>query len=207
MRRSDKRAEHPDLTGHILSSVEVGHLGIITPEGRPRVIPVNFVADGTTIYFHGAAAGQKYEALVGSPLVCFNVSIAYSVIPSFWLAAENARGATQFYESVQIDGRASVVTDRSEKAVALQLLMLKYQPEGGFREITPHDEFYRKALEETAVIRIEAEKVETKVNLGQQHSDRVRRDLIGRLEQRGTEADVRTAAAMRAMLDGGDPVR
>jgi len=199
MRRSEKKATHPDVTENVLKA-EVGYLGFVTAEGLPRVAPLDFVADGTTVYFHGATAGEKYEALRGSPKVCFSVSVPYSVIPSYWLAAENARGATHYYESVQIDGAVTLIEDPHEKAVALQLLMLKYQSEGQFRLITADDPFYRTTLEETAVFRIDAEHVETRVNLGQSHSVRVRMQLIEKLEERGTRTDLRTAAAMRAML-------
>ncbi len=199
MRRSEKRATDPDVTENVLNA-EVGYLGFVTAEGTPRVVPLDFVVDRTTVYFHGATAGEKYEALRDSAKVCFSVSVPYSVIPSYWLAAENARGATHFYESVQIDGAVTLIEDRHEKAVALQLLMLKYQSEGQFRLITADDPFYRKTLEETAVFRIDAERVATKVNLGQTHSVAVRRQLIEKLEERGTQTDLRTAAAMRAML-------
>ena len=207
MRRADKLAAKSDVAERVLAKAEVGYLGLITTSGRPRVIPVDFAVDSGVVYFHGALTGEKYDALVTSPPVCFSVSIAYSVIPSHWLADENARGANHYYESVQIDGRGSVVTDRSQKAAALQLLMEKYQPEGGFRPISAEDPFYRKVIEETAVFRIDAERMETKVNMGQNHSERVQREVVDRLEERGTVTDRLTAALIEEMLDEPDPAR
>jgi len=188
----------------VLAAAEVGYVALVKPDGRPRVIPVNFVADGLSILFHGAIHGEKFDVLEPGAEVCFNAALVYSVIPSHWLTAENVRGANHYFMSVQVDGRGETVEDRGDKARVLQLLMEKYQPEGQFRAITVDEPFYAEVLAVTAIFRIEAAAVSTRVNMGQNRPERVRRMVIDRLEERGTPVDLRTAEAMRRMLAGGE---
>ena len=188
----------------VLTTAEVGYLALVKPDGRPRVAPVDFVADGTTIYFHGATDGEKHAVMAPGADVCFQAALIYSVIPSHWLTAQNARGANHYFMSVQIDGRVNEVGEPGEKARALQLLMEKYQPEGQFLPITVDEPFYAKALPATAVFRVGAVTVSTRINMGLNRSERVRRMIIDRLEERGTPVDRRTAETMRRMLTDGE---
>ena len=200
MRRKEFNTNNDEVVKEILDTAEVGYLGILTPGGYPRVVPVNFVRLDNTIYFHSAPEGEKYESLKVSDKVTFHVSIPLAVIPSYWISVKSAGGATQFYKSVQIDGRAFFVEDLPEKAKILQKLMAKYQPEGGFKEIKPDDKMYTNLLTKTAVIGINAEKVTAKVKVGQQYPEERRRALIEKLEERGRESDLITAGEIRKTL-------
>ena len=200
MRRSEYHTDDPRIIDSILRSSQIGYLGIVTPDGYPRVVPLNFVAEDRTIFFHGAVEGEKFTVLYSKPKVTFNVSQPYSFVPSYWLTKDHAGGASMLYRSVQINGQASVINDVVESAHALQLLMEKHQPEGGFRPITPEEDTYRKLLEETAVFRIDPDRVECRVKLAQDKPEATRRELITRLEERGQGMDLQTAAEIRRML-------
>jgi len=184
----------------ILDTAEVGYMGVLTPDGYPRVVPVNFVRVGEIIYLHGANEGEKYESLKASDKVTFLVSVPLSVIPSYWISVKSAGGATQFFKSVQMNGRAFFVEALTEKAAVLQKLMDKYQPEGGFKEITHNDKMYTNLLKNTAVIGIRAEKVTVKVKVGQQYPEERRRALIEKLEDRDRGVDRATAEEVRKTL-------
>ncbi len=199
-RKTETHCSDRAVIEDILRTAQIGSLGIIVSDGYPRVVPVNYVSEGTTVYFHGALKGEKYEALLQSSKVTFSVYTPYSVIPSFWLAEENALGATQFFKSVQINGRASVVEDVDEKARALQMLMDKYQPEGRFKAVTSAEKLYEKVLGKTLIIRIAPERVTARLKFGQNYPESTRRALIAKLEDRKQGGDLDTAAEIRRTL-------
>ena len=55
-------------------------------------------------------------------------------------------------------------------------------------------------MRQTAVFRIDPERTTVKIKLGQQLSEKTRRDLIQRLEARNQALDRATAAAIRKTL-------
>ena len=200
MRRSEFSTEDLSVIEQVLTTAVVGYLGINTREGYPRVVPVNFASEKSTVYFHGALEGEKAELIREEPLVTFHANVQYSVIPSYWLAEKHASGATMFFKSVQIDGMAAVVRDPREKARVLQLLMEKYQPEGGYRAISDEDPMYQKPIAETLVVRVDPVRVVAKVKLGQNYPAATRQKLIQRLEERAEGPDLETAREMKSLL-------
>ncbi|MFZ5981641.1 MAG: pyridoxamine 5'-phosphate oxidase family protein [Candidatus Zixiibacteriota bacterium] len=204
MRRNEFYTDDKKIIDEILDRTEVGYLGLITFDNQPRVVPVDFVRIEDIVYFHGASEGEKFESLRGSDKVTFHVSISLAVIPSYWISVKSAGGATHFFKSVQIDGRAFMVEDLKEKAKILQKLMEKYQPEGGFKEITPDDKMYTNLLRVTAVTGIKPERVNAKIKVGQNYPVERRRELINKLLERGREIDKVTAEAIRETFNGGN---
>lgn len=182
----------------------VGQLGLLTQDGYPRVIPVNFIADGDIIYFHGAVHGEKFGLLSDGPPVTFSMYIPYSVIPSYWIAGDNAGGATMYFKSVLIKGRCLIADSAVEKVHALQLLMDKYQPEGGYLPITLENPDYRSLLEKTAVFRIEPDQIHLKVKFHQKKSREFKLAVIRHLEKRRRGPDLATAEVLRSMLESGE---
>ncbi|MBI5179446.1 MAG: pyridoxamine 5'-phosphate oxidase family protein [Nitrospinae bacterium] len=185
----------------VLSTAPVGQVGIVDAQGYPRVAPLNFVWHGGKVYFHGAMAGEKFSYFKNAECkVAFSADLPYSSIPSYWIAEKYACPATIFFKSVHIKGKGSVVEDAREKAEALQKLMEKYQPEGGFAPITPDDPLYQKPLAETAVFRIDPEQTEVKSKFAQNRPAEVRRALIAKLEERDRGMDRATADEIRKTL-------
>lgn len=178
-----------------------GFLGITTPDGWPSVVPVNFVHLDGRIYFHGASEGEKMASLDADPRVTFTVVRDLSVVPSYYRDSRFACPATQYYQSVMIRGRARFVETAEEKARALQALMEKLQPEGGYEPITAAAPNYLKSLRMTAVTAIEIERITGKFKLGQNLPRRLRTSVADRLEQRGCPIDGATAELIRRDLD------
>ncbi|MFQ5500018.1 MAG: pyridoxamine 5'-phosphate oxidase family protein [Candidatus Zixiibacteriota bacterium] len=200
MRRTNFLTDNNQVICELLNESEVGQLGIITDDGYPRVVPVNFVAEGTTVFFHGADEGEKFSVLIRNPKVTFSVSKPYSIIPSYWLAKDYACPATALYKSVQINGMIRIIDDLLEKARVLNLLMDKLQPEGGYKTIDPSEKMYAAALSKVQVFRIETEHFSAKSKFAQNKPESVRRELIVRLEQRNQGMDRVTAGEIAKTL-------
>ncbi|HOX26056.1 MAG TPA: pyridoxamine 5'-phosphate oxidase family protein [Candidatus Krumholzibacteria bacterium] len=202
MRRHELQSREPDLFQEA-ARCEVGYLGLVTPDGTPRVVPLNFAAVGQALYFHGALAGEKWDLLKDGARVSFMMALPYSVIPSYWTAKEYACPATHFFKSVDARGVCGPVAEPAEKARGLQALMEKYQPEGGFRTITAADPQYAKALRAVGVFRIDVESWTGKVKFGINEPARLRRVWIARLRERGQPRDLATAIEIEKQLPPG----
>ncbi|HPF71643.1 MAG TPA: pyridoxamine 5'-phosphate oxidase family protein [Candidatus Krumholzibacteria bacterium] len=195
MRRRELASDDPALFTEVAARAEVGYLVIVTAEGWPRAVGLNFCAVDGRIYFHGALAGEKHAAcaLPGGARAGFTMTVPYSMIPSYWSAPGYACPATHFFKSVEIKGRCGLVDDPAEKARALQALMDKYQPEGGFDPIDPAEPRYAKALQGVGVYRLEAESWTGKAKFGQNEPAKLRRRFIEELRRRAGPMDRETA--------------
>jgi len=202
VRRQELASDDPALFREAADRCEVGYLGLVTADGTPRVVPLNFAALDTAIYFHGAPAGEKHALLEGGARVSFLMALPYSLIPSYWTAPEHACPATHYFKSVDARGVCAVVDDLQEKARALQALMRKYQPEGKHRPIDAGDPIYLKPLRGVGVFRIAVESWTGKVKFGVNEPERIRRVLIAGLRERGRPLDLATALEIERTLGG-----
>jgi uncharacterized protein len=196
MRRSDFLHTDDELFQEVARHCQVGYLGLVTAEGFPRSVALNFVAIGKNIYFHGALAGEKFGIITGGVKAGFTMARELSYIPSNWTGPRYACPATQLYKSVEIKGRCVEVEDLSEKAGALQALMKKHQPEDSFVGITADEKIYRKALRQTGVFRVDVESWTGKVRLFQEKPTAFRKKIMEKLEQRGLPGDRETLEEM-----------
>jgi nitroimidazol reductase NimA-like FMN-containing flavoprotein (pyridoxamine 5'-phosphate oxidase superfamily) len=189
----------PTMIHAILDQAAYGTLAVNEGE-TPYAVPVNFARIGEDIYFHGALSNRKMKALRANPQVSFSVVESYAVIASFFSSTEgSACPATHFFKSVSIDGVASIVESREEKAAMFTTLMQKLQPEGGYKPFT--EESYDKVLRATAVVKITPSTTRAKFKFGQ-HLDEERFEMIiTHLQQRGTAKDLETVALMKALRE------
>ena len=112
----------------LLASCPVGRLGTLRADGYPTVKPLNFAYDDGKIFFHGAREGEKIEDIGREPRVCFEIDVALGYVP----ARQQGCQATYRYESVIVRGTARILENQKERLAALDALMRKYQPEGGY---------------------------------------------------------------------------
>ena len=201
MRRRDyEMAERVEME-QLLATAEHGYLGLVTEDGWPMAVPLNFVFADGRIYFHGASEGEKMLSLEHQARVTFTVAEGFAIVPSYFRDPKLACPATQYYKCVMIRGTARVVSEVAEKAAALQALMTKLQPEGGHEPITADNPLYRKSLKTTAVVAIEIRRMTGKFKFGQNLPKSTRRLVAERLEGRGCPLDLETAGAMRRYND------
>jgi uncharacterized protein len=158
MRASQKEIKDREVLRELLSQCRVGRLGTSGQDGYPRIKPLNFVYLGEKIYFHSAQEGEKMEDIQRDSRVCFEVDLPIAYVKSIGIPCR----ADYLYRSIIIKGRARIVEEREERLAALNGLMKKYQPEGGYGSF-PEDK-----LALTAVVRIDIEELTGKEDLGKE---------------------------------------
>jgi nitroimidazol reductase NimA-like FMN-containing flavoprotein (pyridoxamine 5'-phosphate oxidase superfamily) len=200
VRRLELASGDPALFAEVARRCEVGYLTLVTADGYPRSIALNFAAVGETIYFHGALQGEKFQIIQAAPRAGFTIVVPYSFIPSHWSAPRYACPATHFFKSVEIRGVCSAVTDPAEKAQGLGALMEKHQPEGGYDPIDPAVPVYAKALEHVGVFKVRPDSWTGKVKFGQNEPENLRRIFVAKLRERGGPMDEETAREIEKTL-------
>jgi nitroimidazol reductase NimA-like FMN-containing flavoprotein (pyridoxamine 5'-phosphate oxidase superfamily) len=201
MRRDELGCDDPALLAEIANTCEVGHLALLTPDG-PRSVALNFALAENAIWYHGAQDGEKFEAVAAGARCGFTMVLAHSLIPSYWSAPAHACPATHFFKSAEVRGTCAPVTAPEDKAVGLQALMEKYQPEGGFTPISADLPMYRGALKGVGVYRLAVESWTGKLKFGQNEPEKLRRLWVEKLRERGTPVDLATAAEIAKSLPG-----
>ncbi len=105
------------------------------------------------------------------------------------------------YISVIIKGNASIVSDKEEKTNALNGLMEKYQPEGGYEPIRPDMD----VLKEVEVIKIVPESLRGKYKIGQNMDMKSRIDLARKIFERNTPTSKETLDIMGFKIIDDEP--
>ena len=105
----------------LLNKSRRGVLAVNGEDGYPYAIPVNYLYDKETqkIYFHGARAGYKVDALRKSDKVCFTVYGNETVREEAW---------APFVQSVVVFGRCHLLEAGPGATALLKQLAEKYYP-------------------------------------------------------------------------------
>ena len=122
------------------------------------------------------------------------------VIPSYWVHTEYAGSATAYHRSVLFECAATVFRDPAMLAEQQRRLLARYQPEGGFRSVSPDDLLYRAALNQLAAVKLAVTGCWAKFKLGQNRPPEARRAVIAELRRRGRPNDARAADALEWTL-------
>jgi nitroimidazol reductase NimA-like FMN-containing flavoprotein (pyridoxamine 5'-phosphate oxidase superfamily) len=195
MRRSDFDSKDELRLKALLDKTPIGSLGLLSTEGWPLVIPLNFVWFDESICFHGADDGEKFKLMQmgeNAPAT-FSVYREFSLLPSYWIARDYACPATTLFRSALFKGHAQIIQDIEKKAAMLEAFMQKFQPEGNYRTITTGDVLYKKALEETIAFRIDAKDWSFKEKFLQHKPLDFRKRIVEKLRERGHPVDLATA--------------
>jgi uncharacterized protein len=75
-------------------------------------------------------------------------------------------------------------------------LLARYQPEGGFRPVTPDDPMYRGAIHHIAAVRLDVRARRAKFKLAQNRPPEIRARIADELRKRGRPSDERAAEAL-----------
>jgi len=155
-----------------LNQEHTGHISSIDKNGYPQIIPMNFVYLDDAIYMHSHTKGEKLENIRNNQKVGFEVDRELEFLPSYFEDPKDASLADTLYISVVIKGIGQIIDDRSEKTRALNGLIKKYQPEGGYEPIRPD----MQVLDEVAIIKVTPETIRGKYKIGQdlRKDDRVK---------------------------------
>lgn len=154
MRRKDKERDAA-FAWQVLRDAPYVTLAMTGADGAPYCVPVNHVADesGSSVYFHCAGAGRKWELLEKEPRVCLSAVSKAELIPG---------ELTTAYDSAIAEGRAVVVQDPEEKHRALMLLVKALDP----ASLTRAELCSQQTLSHTMLVRIAVEHLAGKQSFG-----------------------------------------
>ena len=184
-----------------LSSQQTGRISSIDENGYPQIIPMNFVFINDAVYMHSHIRGEKLDNIRRNKKVGFEVDKSLEFLPSYFSDPTDASLADTLYISVVIKGNGSIVSDKEEKTTALNELIKKYQPEGGYEPIKPEME----VLKEVEVIKIVPESLKGKYKIGQNMDMKSRIDLARQILKRNSPTAKETLDIMGFEIIDGEP--
>ena len=183
-----------------LNDEHVGRISSIDVNGFPQIIPMNFVFLNDAIYMHSHVKGEKLDNISNNDKVGFESDRELEFLPSYFEDPHNASLADTLYISVVIKGIASFVSDRSEKTLALNGLMKKYQPEGNYDPL----ESTMRVLDAVSVIKVTPKSLHGKYKIGQHMSSNDRMVLAKKILERNSPTAQTTLKIMGfEVIDGG----
>ena len=162
---------------------------------------MNFVFINDVVYMHSHIKGEKLENIKRNQKVGFEVDKSLEFLPSYFSDPTDASLADTLYISVIIKGNASIVLDREEKTIALNGLMKKYQPEGGYEPIKPEMD----VLDEVVVIKIVPESLRGKYKIGQHMDRKSRVNLAKQIMERNSPTAKETLDIMGFEIIDNEP--
>lgn len=101
----------------ILQNGTTGTLAVLGDDDYPYAVPINYFYEDNKIYFHGAKAGHKIDAIKKHNKVSFCVIAQDDLITEEF---------TTYFKSVVAFGTARVMEDDAEKRNAIEKLTTKY---------------------------------------------------------------------------------
>lgn len=121
-------------------------MSMIRLDGTPYGLPLSLIrSNRRTFYFHCADEGDKLDCIRANPIV--SLSAVSRCTPKFEAEKKNF---TMYYDSAIALGEAEIVTDNSEKIMALRLLCQRFLP----KHMENFDEAIKRSLERTVVVKI-----------------------------------------------------
>ena len=175
-----------------LNSEHVGRIASVDENGFPQVIPMNFVFLNDAIYMHSHTKGEKLDNIRNNSKVGFEVDRELEFLPSYFEDPKDASLADTLYISVIIKGNGLIIEDRSEKTVALNALMQKYQPEGKYEPLTSQ----MQVVDEVAIIKVIPNSITGKYKIGQNLRPEDRIELAKRIFERNSPTAINTLKVM-----------
>jgi uncharacterized protein len=185
-----------------LNDENTGRISSIDKNGFPQIIPMNFVFLNNAVYIHSHIKGEKIENIRHNSKVGFEVDRNLEFLPSYFFDPNDASLADTLYISVVIKGDASIITDAKEKALALNGLMKKYQPEGKYEPMNEGME----VLDAVAVIKIIPKEMNGKYKIGQNMTIQKRIELAENILKKNSKTALETLEVMGFTIEEGKPV-
>jgi uncharacterized protein len=157
-RKRERMTYDADVVHAILDEAFVCHLGFVSSEGEPQVLPTLHVRLGDVLYVHGSTGSRPLRA--GRPdglPVCVTATLLDGVVYARSHFAHSAR-----YRSVVAHGVAHPVTDPDEVRKVLHALVDKFGAGRADDSRAPT----AKELAQTAVLALPLREVSAKVRTG-----------------------------------------
>ncbi|HJM46166.1 MAG TPA: pyridoxamine 5'-phosphate oxidase family protein, partial [Candidatus Nitrosopelagicus sp.] len=129
--------------------------------------------------------------------VGFEVDRNLEFLPSYFSDPEDASLADTLYISVVIKGEAQLVEGNEEKALALNGLMKKYQPEGQYKPMNKD----MSVLDATAVIKIIPKEMNGKYKIGQNMNKEEKIELANKIKNKNSKTSKETLEIMGFVIE------
>ena len=189
-----------DKIKEFLNNESTGRIASLDENGYPQIIPMNFIFNNNVIYMHSHTRGEKLQNIQKNDKVGFEVDKNLEFLPSYFSDPNDASLADTFYISIVIKGKATIVTDKNEKTLALNGLMEKYQPEGGYEPINTQ----MNVLDEVAVIKINPNSIRGKYKIGQNLKNDAKIELARKIFERNSVTSKNTLETMGFSISNDD---
>jgi uncharacterized protein len=158
LRRKRERASYErEVIDAILDEALIAHLGIVSPDGQPVVVPMLHARCGDVVYCHGSVASRTLRAMREGMPACLTVSLIDGLV-----LARSAMHHSANYRSAMILGVAHAVEDEAEKQAALRAIVEHIVP-GRAEHIRGPSENELKA---TSVLALPIEEASAKIRTG-----------------------------------------
>ena len=144
MRRKRQQLKETECI-EILKRNTSGVLAVSGDSGYPYAVPLSYVYDEHTLYFHCAKSGHKLDAIKDCDKVSFCVVDQDLVVPQKY---------TTYYRSVIVFGRASIIDQEDEIRSAIEKLAIKYYSDDSKDN---RDSFIEKEYKALCVVKIQIE--------------------------------------------------
>lgn len=116
------------------------------PDGTAYGVPLSLACtDDNTWYFHCALEGDKLDAIQQHPEVC--LSAVTKCTPT--IGPKDGSFTLQYHSAIAF-GKAEIVTDKTEKVLALRAICERFLP----RHIHAFDDAITLSIDRTAVVRV-----------------------------------------------------
>ena len=186
-----------DKIVQFLNEESTGRISSIDEQGFPQIIPMNFVFLNDLVYMHSHIRGEKIENIKRDSKVGFEVDRNLEFLPSYFSDPEDASLADTLYISVVIKGEAQLVEGNEEKALALNGLMKKYQPEGQYKPMNKD----MSVLDATAVIKIIPKEMNGKYKIGQNMTKEEKIELANKIKNKNSKTSKETLEIMGFVIE------
>jgi len=182
----------PQKIAQFLNEEHVGRIASLDKDGFPQIIPMNFAFVNGAVYMHSHTRGEKLDNIRANQKVGFEVDREVEFLPSYFSSPTDASQADTFYISVVIKGDAAIIEDRTEKTMALNALMEKYQPEGGYERLVPN----MHVIDEVAIIKVTPRTIRGKYKIGQHMDKTTRTNLAKKILEKNSPTARKTLQTM-----------
>jgi hypothetical protein len=141
----------------VLDEGLVCHVGFVTGDGTPAVVPTTYARIDDHLVVHGSPASRMLRSLKDGVDVCVVVTLLDGMV-----LARSTFHHSMNYRSVVVYGRATEITDPADKRAALDRLVEHLVPGRTEHARGPND----KELKSTLVLRLPLDEASAKVRTG-----------------------------------------
>lgn len=152
----------------ILDEAMICHVGIVSADGHPIVIPTIHARSGDTLYIHGSAASRLLRSMKSGDEICVTVSLLDGLV-----VARSAFHNSMNYRSVVILGVPRIVESPAEKLAALEIVTDHIIP-GRWAQSRP---VLEKEVKGTLVVALPIDEASSKIRTGPPIDDKADYEL------------------------------